>query len=297
MYDFIGDIHGHAEKLKKLLDLLGYKMQGGIYQHPERKAFFLGDLIDSGPNITEVLNIVIPMVNKNAASIVIGNHEFNFLSYNTKLKSGEGFLRERTPQRTKQCQETLNQLNNSEIEKLLSFIWQMPLWREESTFQAIHACWDEPLLEYLRPLTNNGKLNTDLLVKCNLKNSNEYNALEVLLKGHEVELPKELHFIDSYEGKRTNARVCWWDEKRKIIIPKNKVDPMLVDLHRDKVDIPKININKPTFFGHYWESKEVPTIVNPKAVCLDYSVAKAGLLCAYRFDGESELSTSKFFSV
>ena len=93
MYDFIGDIHGHANKLKSLLEKLGYKMQGGVYQHPTRKAFFLGDLMDSGLQIQDVLNVVIPMVENDAAKIVMGNHEFNFLSYNTRHPEKEGFLR------------------------------------------------------------------------------------------------------------------------------------------------------------------------------------------------------------
>jgi hypothetical protein len=31
--------------------------------------------------------------------------------------------------------------------------------------------------------------------------------------------------------------------------------------------------------------------------CLDYSVAKGGMLCAYRWDGEQELLNDKFCSV
>jgi hypothetical protein len=46
-------------------------------------------------------------------------------------------------------------------------------------------------------------------------------------------------------------------------------------------------------FCHYWETG-TPKIINPKAVCLDYSYArKDGYLCAYRNDGEGELSSEK----
>lgn len=34
-----------------------------------------------------------------------------------------------------------------------------------------------------------------------------------------------------------------------------------------------------------------------RVACLDYSVAKGGLLAAYRFDGETELSAAKFVAV
>ena len=41
------------------------------------------------------------------------------------------------------------------------------------------------------------------------------------------------------------------------------------------------NDNKPVFFGHYW-LKGNPIIENPKAICLDYSVAKEGKLVAFQ---------------
>ena len=43
MIDFIGDIHGHADELEALLQKLGYSKSAGVYQHPERKALFIGD--------------------------------------------------------------------------------------------------------------------------------------------------------------------------------------------------------------------------------------------------------------
>ena len=52
MFDIIGDIHGHADKLEELLNNLGYSKLHGVYQHPDnRKVVFLGDYIDRGPKI------------------------------------------------------------------------------------------------------------------------------------------------------------------------------------------------------------------------------------------------------
>ena len=67
MYDLIGDIHGHASELVKLLAALGYSKHKGVYKHPERQAIFLGDFIDRGPQIRETLEIVRPMIDSNAA--------------------------------------------------------------------------------------------------------------------------------------------------------------------------------------------------------------------------------------
>ena len=70
MYDIIGDIHGHANELVRLLELMGYERRKGHYSHPDRKVIFLGDLIDRGPNILEVLQISRSMIDNGAALAV-----------------------------------------------------------------------------------------------------------------------------------------------------------------------------------------------------------------------------------
>jgi hypothetical protein len=48
----------------------------------------------------------------------------------------------------------------------------------------------------------------------------------------------------------------------------------------------------PVLFGHYWFTGK-PAVISPRFACLDYSVASGGPLVAYRWDGESELSSDK----
>ena len=50
----------------------------------------------------------------------------------------------------------------------------------------------------------------------------------------------------------------------------------------------------PVLFGHYWWRKEDGEAINKLATCVDYSVAKQGVLRAYRWDGEPELDPAKF---
>ena len=40
---------------------------------------------------------------------------------------------------------------------------------------------------------------------------------------------------------------------------------------------------KPVFVGHYWLSADRPEILADNVACLDFSVAKGGFLCAYRW--------------
>ena len=46
--------------------------------------------------------------------------------------------------------------------------------------------------------------------------------------------------------------------------------------------------------GHYWLSPQKPEILAENVVCLDYSVAKGGFLCAYRWNGEQKLNNGHF---
>jgi hypothetical protein len=49
----------------------------------------------------------------------------------------------------------------------------------------------------------------------------------------------------------------------------------------------------PVFFGHYWLDAPAPAPLAPNVVCLDYSVAKGGFLCAYRWE-EGPIARERF---
>jgi protein phosphatase len=77
-FDIIGDVHGCYDELVSLLAKLGYDVaeEGSGAAHPEgRKAVFLGDLVDRGPNTPGVLRLVMGMVASGSALCVPGNHE------------------------------------------------------------------------------------------------------------------------------------------------------------------------------------------------------------------------------
>jgi len=77
-FDIIGDIHGCFDELVLLLQKLGYDVPGDrrTARHPEgRKAVFLGDLVDRGPDSPGVLRLVKSMVDAGDAICVPGNHE------------------------------------------------------------------------------------------------------------------------------------------------------------------------------------------------------------------------------
>src|SRR5271163_3061752 len=116
MYDLIGDIHGYADELVQLLETLGYQKDQGVYRHPERKVIFLGDFIDRGPKIREVLEIVRPMIEEGKAIAVMGNHELNALAFQAPDPSKPSdFLRPRNEKNLRQHRQTLDQLKPVEL--------------------------------------------------------------------------------------------------------------------------------------------------------------------------------------
>src|ERR1700720_4323196 len=88
-FDIIGDIHGCFEELVELLTQLGYSIKiqtngdgsPGIYVKPPegRKLVFLGDLVDRGPRIPEVLRLTLSLVQNGAALCVPGNHDVKLM--------------------------------------------------------------------------------------------------------------------------------------------------------------------------------------------------------------------------
>ncbi len=87
-FDIIGDVHGCYEELSTLLGQLGYKIENGSdgpkATPPDgRKAVFVGDLVDRGPRIPDVLRLVMRMVAEGTALCVPGNHDMKLMK---KLK-------------------------------------------------------------------------------------------------------------------------------------------------------------------------------------------------------------------
>jgi protein phosphatase len=77
-FDIIGDVHGCRAELEALLKALGYDLAAA--QHRDgRKAVFLGDLVDRGPDTPGVLRTVKRLVESGTALCVPGNHDIKLM--------------------------------------------------------------------------------------------------------------------------------------------------------------------------------------------------------------------------
>jgi len=302
-YDLIGDIHGHADTLLALLEKLGYTSRAGVYCHSSRQIIFLGDFIDTGPYQRRVIDIVRPMVQGGTALAVMGNHEFNAIAYATLGPSG-GHLRPRNEKNAGQHAAFLAEypVDGDDYCDVICWFRSLPLWLDLGGLRVIHACWDRDLIQRLSSQHSGPELTDNLLREASTKDSWEYNAVEILLKGKEIPLPDGYHIKDRYGIRRHHIRIRWWDRKEttyrgKFLGSRSSATHIPDDPINQDHEIIYGHEEPPVFLGHYW-LEDTPEPLEENVACLDYSVGRpGGKLVAYRWDGENVLSASSFVSV
>jgi hypothetical protein len=303
-HDIIGDIHGHADQLEALLGKLGYAVSNGAWRHAARTAIFVGDLIDRGPGQLRTLRLVRAMVEAGSAQVVMGNHELNAIGWATNDPDAPNlYLRPRHgakgQKNLRQHQAFLTEVGpeSGEHRRWIDWFKSLPLWIETDAFRVVHACWDPASAEIVRPQLNpDGSLTETGFLAAYRPGDPIRAAVDVLLKGPEVQLPQGAAFTDKDGHVRHEIRTRWWAPRLSTYC-EAYIGP-------DGVDIPDIPLpatsqipepDRPTFIGHYWlNPSEPPRPLAPLVACVDYSVAKGGPLAAYRYDGEAELDASSF---
>ncbi len=309
-YDVIGDIHGHHRPLEALLRQLGYEQRGGAWRHSERTAIFVGDFIDRGPEQVAVVETVRAMVSAGSALAIMGNHELNAIAYfHTDPKTGAP-LRRHDKKNKSQHAAFLSAVDGKTIHgDFISWFMSLPLWLDLPGLQVVHACWHPSSLRHLEGRLKDGRLSLEQLPEATLEPEDErekdtpaptlFKSVDALTKGIEAPLPEGVVFHDSDGHERKRTRVPWWkreatlrnslgiSEEARAQLPAH---PFPSHAHAG------MDRTMPVLFGHYWMNGP-PKLQGPLAACVDYSIAKRGLLCAYRFDGEPELQASKLFSV
>jgi hypothetical protein len=301
MYDIIGDIHGFASQLEKLLSQMGYSAQQGVWKHPTRQVIFVGDFIDRGPEIRKVLQIVRDMVDGGNALAVMGNHEYNAIAYAHQKPDGT-YLRPHSQNNINQHEKTLKEFSNrqAEWEDWLRWFYSLPLFLDLGELRVVHACWDQEHIDWLDQHFQ-GRLTENLLIQSHVKGSEAWTVIEETLKGKEINIPEHCAWRDKHGHLRTANRVKWW--KDPTLATHEDLIFNCPDILKDQTWPADLKLEiypeaaPPVFFGHYWLEDEWPVIQSHNVVCLDYSVANGGSLVAYRWSGEKVLDRDNFVTV
>ena len=308
--DIIGDVHACASLLKARLTDLGYAPDEttGVYRHPERRAVFVGDLIDRGPEQLEALQLVKAMADSDTADVVMGNHEFNAITYATKHpKTGE-FLRAHNEHNASQHSAFLN-LSEDDQRYYIDWFKTLPLWLDLGGVRVVHACWHPESMRAVIDACGSNRLTTVAhYAEAVTKDTELHAAVEVLLKGPEIDLEDPYGLPPFKIGGpklRREARIRWWKHEATtlrdlaelrgatlengdpypVIPPDILVDPEVRHsyLYTDSV---------PLFYGHYWRDWE-PVHKDDwttHTACVDFSAERDGTLVAYRWTGEPTIT-------
>ena len=299
MYDIIGDIHGHADKLEALLKKMGYQEIAGVYQHPERTLVSVGDLIDRGPKQRRSVDIIRKMTENGFAHCIMGNHEFNAVSWTMSDNNGD-YLRKHSADNLDQHEAFLKEAEQNPVwyQETISWFKQLPVWLELPELRVVHACWHQPSIEVLEKYADNGVLHSDAWVAANTKGHELYHAIEVLCKGWEVPLPDGYSFLDKSKKQRTDIRTKWWQENdqsyQALALGVHDVSTLPAGPIPGSA-MPGYDNEKPLFIGHYW-MKGKPCLQSNSIACVDWSVADGGSMVAYRLN-EDNLSDRQFYAV
>lgn len=304
-YDLIGDVHGCAHTLARLLEQMGYRQQAGVWRHPQRMALFLGDIIDRGPRIREALHLVHDMVEASAALCIMGNHEYNALGWNTPAPEGSSrqFVREHNGRHERLLQQTFRQfeLHPGDWQDFLAWFQQLPLFIDAGRFRLVHACWDNELIAALKQQSIDGRVDQAFLKASAVPGSFANRVFERLLRGTDMRLPQGLTLTSEEGFTRAYFRTKFWEDNPQtygdVVFQPDALPDSVASLPlpaTEKGRLLQYGLNEPMLFvGHYWRRGR-PAPIRPNLACLDYSAVMHGKLVAYRLDQETRLDPEKF---
>lgn len=304
MYDIIGDVHGHAPLLKKLLLELGYKKTPDGYSHPSRKAVFVGDFINRGPQIRKTLNTIRTMVENGNALAILGNHEINTIITHLEDKKGAPLVKPPVKNLLSAI-KTINEFANhpDEWQDHLKWLRTLPLFLELGGIRVVHACWSDNAVEYLKNNLPKGKIKKGVFRNIHKNNGSELaRNVWLLTKGVNFKMPGDLKIITNKGISPRSFRMRWWEQpagktfeelsfESKFRLPSYTVPPEILP---DSIPYPH---DAPiVFFGHYCR-KNGPHIIKPNICCLDTCIANSNSLLAYQWNGESFLIKENLIKV
>jgi hypothetical protein len=296
MYDIIGDVHGQATLLKKLLLKLGYQKGETGYFHSERKAVFVGDFINRGDEIRKTIKLIRKMVRNGNAFAILGNHEINAILFDMKDVDGKPLIKQ--PRKSYlSLFKTINEYvdRTEQWEKHIRWIRSLPLFIEFDNIRFVHACWSDLAVEQLK-IKLAEESNTKNIYREYYKSpkSELSKSISILTKGIDLKMPGDLKIVNNKGVIPLSFRLSWWKKpegktfremsfESKFKLPAYTIPPEILP----ETFFYSEN-ESPVFFGHYCRGRG-PHIIKSNICCVDSCVSRTKVLTAYSWSGEKVL--------
>lgn len=304
MYDIIGDVHGHAQLLKEAFKTLGYKKVNGIYSHQSRKAIFVGDFINRGPQIRKTLNIVRKMVDSGNAHAILGNHEVNAILYYLKDKKGKKIIPKANKNRLSLVR-TLQQflLYPEELKSYIKWFRSLPLYLDFGDIRIVHACWMDKNIHYLhKEFKENGIKKSKFREIYFYPDSQLGVSFWQTLKGIILPFPSDMKIRDNRGVFRRSVRIKWWENpfgktfreltfENKGYLPAYTIPPQIIPEFEPYPENASI-----VFFGHYCKASG-PYLIRDNVCCLDSCITGTKTLQVYSWNGEKKLKPENLIKI
>ena len=304
MYDIIGDVHGHATLLKKLLLKLGYEKGKNGYFHAERKAVFVGDFINRGPEIRKTIRLIREMVKNGNAFAILGNHEINAIMYHLKDEGGKLLVKE--PRKNYlSLLKTINEFSGypDEWKKHLRWMRRLPLFLELGDIRIVHACWSNSAIEIIKSAFDGERDKKSIFREFHKNPKSELSkSISIITKGINLTMPCDLKVVNNKGIVPRAFRLSWWENPDGKTFRKMSFESKyrLPAYTVPKEIIPETffySENEPiVFFGHYCRAKG-PHIIKNNLCCVDSCVSGTKMLTAYSWNGEKVLNKKNLYQI
>jgi len=320
MYDVIGDVHAYYAELCALFEAMRYRYDPTehIFIPPYgRKALFIGDYVDRGPENKRVVTLARNMTRKGYAHALMGNHEFNAILWTIKDPYQEGkFLRGHSSENARLHQTFLDEANTDPefYEMAIEWFKTLPIYLSHNKRHFVHACWHlEALhsLQHSKSVTLDNRLTQKGWMTSARPHSDDLISIETLLKGPEERMASGLFYRDAHGNRRRRARIAWWQENAKtfgeayssipsedplVQLPYTPSEPHALS-QRIREALQALPQDEKIFIGHIWRDG-VPMPLSRSVCCVDYGVAKpSGKLVAYQDDDHEGFSLANYIWV
>lgn len=296
MYDIIGDIHGNYDLLVKLLKKLDYQQNNDSFSHPNRKVIFMGDFINRGNKIRATVQLIKKMVESGNAFCILGNHELNAILYATLDKSGKS-LQKRLPRYKMPLLKTLEEYKKFPVEfdEAVKWFRSLPLFLDFGNLRIVHGAWNENHIQTFKQFMGEETHLRKRFLKTYLTTRQLSDAVDGLIRGEELLLPKDLLLKDEFGITRRSFRIKWWEPVNgktfndvafgnRFKLPAYTIPKEIIPIISSYPDNAP-----PVFIGHYCLETNALIFQN-NICCIDTCVTRTQRLAAYRWSGEQQLT-------